>query len=236
VVFDVYGLQTTQDLGLSTPLAVLAAVTIVYGSLRALAQIDVKRRLAFSTVSQVSYITLGIAVGGPVVAVGGLVHLVHQGLMKITLFFCAGCWAETLGIHRIDQLDGVGRRMPWTSAAFTLSALGMIGVPPTAGFVTKWYLGTGALQAGEPWVIGVLAASALLNAAYFLPMLRRIWFAPRQVPWPEHMRTGRAETSLALLVPTVMVGLLALATGVFAAMPMSPLSWAELIVLREYGR
>ena len=236
VVFDVFGLQTTQELGLSTPLAVLAAVTIVYGSMRALAQIDVKRRLAFSTVSQVSYITLGIALGGPVVAVGGLVHLVHQGLMKITLFFCAGCWAETLGIHRIDQLDGVGRRMPWTSAAFTLSALGMIGIPPTAGFVTKWYLGTGALQAGEPWVIGVLAASALLNAAYFLPMLRRIWFAPRREQWHEHMRAARAETSLALLLPTVIVGLLALATGVFAAMPMSPLSWAELIVLREYGR
>ncbi|MCC5867682.1 MAG: monovalent cation/H+ antiporter subunit D family protein [Gammaproteobacteria bacterium] len=236
IVFDVFGVQTTDALGLGPVLAALAAVTILYGSVRALAQTDIKRRLAFSTVSQVSYITLGIALAGPVVAVGGLVHLVHQGLMKITLFFCAGNWAETLGIHRIDQLDGVGQRMPWTSAAFTLGALGMIGVPPTAGFISKWYLGTGALQVGHGWVIAVLVASTVLNAAYFLPVLRRLWFAPPSRDWEERLPGTRAETTLALLIPTVIVALLALGAGVLAGLSLSPLGWAELIVLREYAR
>ncbi len=236
IVFDVFGIQTTNALGLGSWLAALAAVTILYGSLRALAQTDIKRRLAFSTVSQVSYITLGVALAGPVVAVGGLVHLVHQGLMKITLFFCAGNWAETLGIQRIDQLDGVGRRMPWTGAAFTLGALGMIGMPPTAGFISKWYLGTGALQAGHGWVIAVLAVSTLLNAAYFLPVIRRIWFAAVPGEWAERLPGTRAETKLALLLPTVIVAALALGAGVLAGVSLSPLGWAELIVLREYAR
>jgi multicomponent Na+:H+ antiporter subunit D len=178
VVFDVYGVEFTRRAGLAVPLAVLAAVTILYGSLRALAQTDIKRGWPIPRSARCRTSCWASALGGPVAAIGGLVHLVHQGLMKITLFFCAGNWAETLNIKRIDQLDGVGRRMPWTTAAFTVGALGMIGVPPVAGFVSKWYLGAGAVQAGEPWVVAVLAASTLLNAAYFLPLLRRAWFAP----------------------------------------------------------
>ena len=122
-------------------------------------------------------IILGVAVIGPMATVGGIVHLVHQGLMKITLFFCAGTFAETLGVHRVSGLDGVGRRMPLTMAAFTLTAFGMIGVPPLAGFVSKWYIGLGALQVGQPWVLAVLAVSSLLNAAYFLPIVYWAWFS-----------------------------------------------------------
>lgn len=137
IVYDVYGIRLAQDLGLTMPLVVLAALTIIYGSVRALSQDDLKRRLAFSTVSQVSYIALGIAMASPIAMIGGVVHLVHQGIMKITLFFCAGNLAETLGIHRISEMDGVGRRMPWTMAAFTIGVFGMMGVPPTAGFISK---------------------------------------------------------------------------------------------------
>ncbi len=126
VVYDVYGLEVAAQLGVTGPLAAVAAATIIYGSFRALQQDDLKRRLAFSTVSQVSYIALGVALAGPVAAIGGIVHLVHQGLMKITLFFCAGNLAETLGIRTISEMRGVGRRLPWTMAAFTLGAFGMI--------------------------------------------------------------------------------------------------------------
>ena len=100
--------------------------------------------------------------------------------MKVTLFFCAGNYAETLGIHRVDGLDGVGRRMPATSAAFTIGAFGMIGTPPLAGFVSKWTLGSGALAVEMEWVVLVLVASSLLNAAYFLPVVLRGFFGARE--------------------------------------------------------
>jgi multicomponent Na+:H+ antiporter subunit D len=238
VVYDVYGIEFAADLGLLVPLAAVASVTIVFGSLRALVQTDLKRRLAYSTVSQVSYIVLGVALFGPVGSIGGLVHLVHQGIMKITLFFCAGNYAETLGVKNVRDLAGIGRRMPWTTAAFTVAALGMIGVPPVAGFVSKWYLGLGAIEAGMPWVLAVLAASSLLNAAYFLPLIRSAWFDPPPQSWPdEHIAAaGRRETGWLLLLPAVVAGAAALLIGLAAGTPGSPLAWAELIVAREYLR
>lgn len=234
IVYEVFGVETAQALGLLTPLAVIAAITIVWGSLRALFQDELKKRLAYSTVSQVSYIVLGTAVIGELSTVGGLVHLVHQGLMKITLFFCAGNLAETLGVHKVSEMGGTGRRMPLTLAAFTVGALGMMGLPPLAGFVSKWYLGVGALQAGQGWVIWVLATSTLLNAAYFLPILRAAWFEPAPAAWP-HEETFRHETALGLLVPPLVTALLVIAAGLFAGSDFSPLAWARLIVAREYA-
>ena len=235
VVYDIYGIEFAASLGVLGPLAAVASFTIVYGSLRALNQDGLKKRLAYSTVSQVSYIALGAAVLGPVATIGGLVHLVHQGLMKITLFFCAGNLAETLGIHYVSEMHGVGRRMPWTMAAFTLGALGMIGVPPLAGFVSKWYLGAGGLAAGQKWVILVLAASSLLNAAYFLPILYVTWFEQPKGLWPEEHYRGWLETHWMLLLPALITALLALAAGLLANAPFSPLEWARLIASREYG-
>lgn len=235
LVYDVYGVESMQALHLAQPLMLLAAVTILYGSWRALAQQDIKRRLAYSTISQVSYITLGVAMLGPLAAVGGLVHLVHQGVMKITLFFCAGNFAETLGIHKIRELNGAGRRMPVTAMAFTLGALGMIGIPPTAGFISKWYLGLGAAEVGQSWLILVFALSGLLNAAYFLPVVYRMWFLPQTVPWPAEQRlSNRFETHWMLLLPATFTAILLLLMGLFASTELSPLSWAQLIVEREF--
>jgi multicomponent Na+:H+ antiporter subunit D len=180
-------------------------------------------------VSQVSYVVLGVALGGQLAVIGGLVHLVHQGLMKITLFFCAGVWAERLGIHRIDELDGVGLRMPWVGASFTVAALGMIGLPPMAGFISKWYLGSGALALGQPWVVGVLVASTLLNAAYFLPLLHRLWFKPQPARWPHPQTLGRGAVA-AMTVPAVLTASAALGAGLLAAWPASPLGWVRLIM------
>ena len=236
VIYDVYGVEFAAELGVLSLLGAVAAVTIVYGSVKALSQDHLKKRLAYSTVSQVSYIVLGAAILGPLATIGGLVHLVHQGVMKITLFFAAGNYAEALGIHRVSEMDGVGRRMPGTTLAFTIAALGMIGIPPVAGFVSKWYLGLGAVEAGAAaWVLPVLIASSLLNAAYFLPILYRAWFKSSTAPWPQDKTAGCArELPDPLLWPPVTTAALSLLIGLFAAAPYSPLEWAELIASREY--
>lgn len=236
VVYDVYGVETVNYLHLAQPLLWLAAATIIFGSLKALQQQELKKRLAYSTVSQISYITLGVALIGPLAAVGGLVHLIHQGMMKVTLFFCAGNFAETLGVHRVREMDGIGRRMPLTMTAFTIGALGMIGVPPIAGFISKWYLGLGALQVGQDWVVLVLVGSGLLNAAYFLPLVYRGWFAAPPKAWPNPQRwpEQRWETHWMLLLPPLFTALLSLLMGVLASTALSPLGWSLLIVGREF--
>lgn len=234
VVYDVYGIEFSRDLGLTQVLAIFASFTIIYGSIRAVFQTDLKKRLAYSTVSQVSYIALGTAIAGPIATIGGMVHLVHQGVMKITLFFCAGNFAETLGIHKINEMQGLGRRMPISSLAFTVAALGMIGVPPIAGFVSKWFLASGAIEVESYWVLAVLAGSSLLNAIYFLPILNAIWFKPPNPDWPA--AKGRLEAHWMLCFPPAITAALAIAAGVFANNFYSPLSWAELIAAREYGR
>jgi multicomponent Na+:H+ antiporter subunit D len=233
VVQDLYGPDVAGELGLLLPLGVAASFTIVYGSLLALRQNDLKKRLAYSTVSQVSYIALGLAMVGVVSTTGGLVHLVHQGLMKITLFFCAGNVAEVLKIHKVSEMNGVGRRMPLTMGAFTIAALGMIGLPPMAGFVSKYHLGLGALADGRPEVLAVLAASSALNAAYFLPAIYAAWFRSPDpdAGWVEvePRRRRSIEAPLTLLVPVMFTAGLALVAGLFAGVVGSPLDLAGRI-------
>lgn len=236
IVYEVYGIEFADAQGLLFPLAVIASITILWGSLRALFQDDLKRRLAYSTVSQVSYIVLGVALFGPLGTVGGLVHLVHQGIMKITLFFCAGNYAETLGVHKVSELDGAGRRMPLTTLAFSIAALGMIGAPLTAGYVSKTYLTEGAIAADMAWATWVLTASSVLNAAYFLPILWRAWLRKQQGEWhAEHIpRRGWRETNWLLLIPPLVAGAATVLAALLADVDWSPLSWAKLIAAREY--
>ena len=234
LLHSLFGIEVAWEMGAAGLVAGLAAFTIIYGSIRALAQDDLKRLLAFSTVSQLSYIALGVAFLTPMAQAGGLVHLVHQGIMKITLFFCAGVLSETLEVKKVSQMAGVARRMPLTMLAFSVAALGMIGIPPIAGFLSKWYLGVGALDAGAVWVIPVLLASSLLNAAYFLPVIRTAYFdEPGPEAWDDRGRSRWLEADWRLVVPTVATALLALASGLFGGIPWSPLGWAELIVDRR---
>ena len=234
LVYDVYGIGIAEQMNFLTPLAVFAAFTILYGSVRALFQDDFKKRLAFSTVSQLSYIGLGIAIPGVLSSTGAIVHLVHQGIMKITMFFAAGNIAETYGYYKISQLNGIGRRMPLTMGAFTIAVFGMIGLPPVAGFISKWYLGLGAVEAGSYWVVLVLLASSALNAAYFLPIVYRAWFCEPEHEAVPRLRSGRLETQALLLIPVVVTGILSLAAGVFAAVAGSPLSIAREIAEKLY--
>jgi multicomponent Na+:H+ antiporter subunit D len=229
IVYDVFGVEDVQMLGLATPLAILAAITILWGSFCALTQDDLKKRLAYSTVSQVSYITLGVALISPLAAIGGLTHLIHQGIMKITLFLAAGNFAEAHGVKTVSAMNGMGRLMPLSMLAFTIGALGMIGIPPLAGFLSKWYLGAGGLAAGQPAVIALLAGSSLLNAAYFLPILYRAWFLNP----PEGARVHR-KLGWMLVLPPAVTSAMVIAAGLFANAPFSPLGWTRFIVSLEY--
>lgn len=235
IVYSVYGVDLASQLGLMHGLAIVAAITILFGSIMAVFQSDLKRLLAYSTVSQVSYIILGIAIFGPIASIGGIIHLINQGIMKITLFFCAGIFAERFGIHRVDELNGIGARLPWTMAAFTIGALGMIGLPPLAGFISKWYLATGAMLAEQEWVISVLIASSLLNMIYFLPLIYAGWFKTQTVTMQTKHIEHTKSINRMLLGPTMVTALLIILLGVFANAGFMPLQWVQQVVFQEYS-
>ena len=228
VVLEVYGPLGSQ-LGLTQVLAMLAGFTIIFGSVRALMQDDLKKRLAFSTVAQLSYITLGVALASPIAVAGGIAHLAHHAAMKITMFFTAGAVADEVKAYRVSELDGLGRRMPITMTAFSLAAIGIVGVPPVAGFTSKWLLGVGAVEAGVGWVVVVLGVSSVLNAAYFFPIIHRAWFRAPRREWAAGPEPGRPEGDLRMVVPIVITALIGLAMGVFAGTGLSPASVAQTV-------
>lgn len=161
----------------SSWLVFAASFTIVTASIVALRQTNLKKMLAYSTVSQLSYVILATAVLKPLAEVGAMIHIVAHAFGKITLFFAAGAIYVASKKTELHQLAGIGRRMPFTMAAFSIAALSMIGVPPTGGFVSKWYILAGAFQAGNMVAILTMMASTALNAAYFLPIIYMAWFA-----------------------------------------------------------
>ena len=154
----------------------IAAFTIIAASLVALRQTNIKRLLAYSTIAQLSYVVMAAAILKPLAEVGAAVHMMAHGFGKITLFFAAGAIYVAAKKTEVPQLHGIGRRMPWTMGAFTIGALSMIGVPPTAGFVSKWYILAGAFQAENLVAVFTIIASTALNAAYFLPIIYIAWF------------------------------------------------------------
>ncbi len=176
VVLDVYGTETMAELGVATPLAAVAAVTLLTASVIALRQDNLKRRLAYSTISQLSYIVLGLALLEGNALVGGLLHIPAHAFMKLTLFFCAGAIHVETHTDDISDMAGIGDRMPLTMAAFAVAAAGMAGIPLIAGFVSKWYLVIGALEGGGLVFAAALLVSGVLNIAYFWPIVYQAYF------------------------------------------------------------
>ncbi|WP_424003696.1 cation:proton antiporter [Haloarcula salina] len=176
VVLDVYGTGTMEQLGVGLPLAAVAAFTLLTASVIALRQDNLKRRLAYSTISQLSYIVLGLALLKGDALVGGLLHIPAHAFMKLTLFFCAGAIHVETHTDDISDMAGIGKRMPLTMAAFGVAAAGMAGIPLVAGFVSKWYLVIGALDGGGTVFAAALLVSGVLNIAYFWPIVYQAYF------------------------------------------------------------
>jgi multicomponent Na+:H+ antiporter subunit D len=183
VIFHVFGVELMKALNLGHYATFFACFTIVMASIYALTRDNLKARLAYSTISQLSYIVLGGALLSPSGMTGGVMHIANHAFSKITLFFCAGSIYVASHKTNISQMKGIGRQMPWTMTAFSIGALSMIGVPPVAGFVSKWYLAVGAIEAKEIPVLFVLLASTILNAGYFVPFIYSAFF---EAPEDEH--------------------------------------------------
>ncbi|MEY3018136.1 MAG: hypothetical protein RL336_1271 [Pseudomonadota bacterium] len=177
-----------------------AAFTIIMSSLVALKQTNLKRMLAYSTIGQLSYVVLAVAVLTPLSEVGATLHMVAHAFGKITLFFAAGAIYVAAKKTELAQLSGIARRMPWTAAAFTLGAISMIGVPPTGGFVSKWYILAGAFQSDNYVAIATLIVSTGLTAMYFLPVVYSMWFGTEvEGPKPDH---GEAPLPMVIALTT----------------------------------
>lgn len=172
----VFGPELAAEIGAATLTAVAAAATVVIASLLAMAQDNLKRRLAYSTIGHLSYIILGTVLLAPAGWLGGLFHITTHAAMKITLFFCAGAIYVKTGRENVSELDGIGRQMPLTMAAFTVGSLGLAGLPPVGGFISKWFLVQGAVESGQLMLLAALLPSGLLNAGYLFPIVIRAFF------------------------------------------------------------
>src|SRR2546428_6948671 len=210
VFLFVFGADAMRTLGADTLALGVASVTILGGSLLALYQDNLKARLAFSTVSQLSYIILGGALLTPSGMLGGIAHITNHAVSKITLFLSAGSIYVATHKTEVSQMSGLARQMPWTMAAFALASLSLVGIPPASGFVSKWYLALGSAERGNPWLLAVLLASSLLTAGYLGPVVYKAYF--EQAPDSSH---GEIHEVPWMVIPLVLSALASLLLGVY---------------------
>ncbi len=226
VILQVFGVELVRELGVAPYLAGIASLTVIFAAVLAINQDNLKRRLAYSTISQMGYVILGIALLGSEATTGALVHISNHAFMKGTLFLCAGLLIKRAGIRNVSEMNGAARRMPVTMAAFTVATLGMIGTPPLAGFVSKWYLGLGMLHVDQPLYLIVLIGGALLAAIYLLPIVYVAYFKKSSDAVTEG-DTSRREAPWSMLVPVILGATLVVVLGLAAAVPGLPLSLAR---------
>lgn len=220
VVFHIYGVDLMSRMHLGITAAYIVSFTIVAASIIALSKDNIKARLAYSTVSQLSYVILGAVLLTSSSMLGGVMHIANHAFSKITLFFCAGSLYVAAHKTEVSQLSGIGKKMPWTMAAFFIGSLSMIGVPPAAGFTSKWYLALGSIEAHQVPILMVLLASTVLNAAYFLPITYKAFFEKEEPAaggghghHDDHHEEVREIPMVA--VPLVITAIISLLIGIY---------------------
>jgi multicomponent Na+:H+ antiporter subunit D len=226
VLVYVFGVDLLATAEATDWLVIVAGFTILAASVVALRADNLKRRLAYSTVSQLSYVVLAAALLAPLSIVGAVMHIAAHALGKITLFFAAGAIYTAAHKTEVSQLDGIGRRMPWTMGAFAVGALSMIGLPPAAGFISKWYMLAGAMAAAQWLAVAVIIASTLLNAGYFLPIVYRAFFRIPDASGHDHPH-GEAPLAMVIALTVTAAG-----TVLLFFLPDVPLALARQLIGR----
>lgn len=222
VDFDIRAVPVTKIL------IILSCFAIVAGSVIAIAQTNIKRMLAYSSVGQIGYIVLGMALVNQLAMTGSLIHIFNHAIMKGGLFLAVGAVVYKTGVVDIEDFKGLGKKMPYTMAAFTIGALSMVGMPLTVGFVSKWYLILGAVKAGMWYIVPVILLSSLLTAVYFGRVIEWIYFHPV----PERLQGQSAgDAPFGMVAPTLVLSILTIIFGLFAYIPISAASRAAAYLL-----
>ncbi|SDB90465.1 multisubunit sodium/proton antiporter, MrpD subunit [Pelagirhabdus alkalitolerans] len=215
MMYRVIGQEITINIGISDYILVFAVLSMVMGSLFALSQTDIKRRLAYSSVAQIGYIFLGLGLGTELGLSAALFHVISHAFMKSALFLSAGSIIYYTGNRNVRKMDGIGYKMPITMAVFTIGVLGMIGIPGTSGFMSKWYLGLAVLDGGHPELLIVILLSSFLNALYYLPVVVSAFL--RETPLEMH----RSSLPQSMKISMAVVGLGSVVIGFYPSMIMN---------------
>jgi multicomponent Na+:H+ antiporter subunit D len=218
--FIMFGFALLNEIYFRHLILLMASAAIIGGSLFAFVQLNLKRRLAYSSVAGIGYIFLGIGLGGVTGLAAGILHIFNHAVMKACLFMAAGAIYRQTGHKQVNKLQGIGYEMPITMGAFSIAALSMVGLPLFSGFITKWYLALGSIEAGMPWFIGLIVLSGLLNASYFFPIIWQAFF-DIDAHKPRTFSLDKIPASM-----SVAMVLLALAVLYFGISPEIPLSLA----------
>lgn len=213
--YYIFGASVVRETGGQQVLAGLIVISILMGSFLALRQENLKMRLAYSTVSQLGYVLLGLMLLNREALVGSLMHLLSHALIKITLFYCAGAIMYQTHKTDVSQLKGLGQTMPYTMVSFTLASIALVGIPPTKGFVSKWILVRGALESGNALYPAVLLISALLTALYLLPVISNAFFRPAEGLPADGSAPHSQEAPWKMLLPILAISLLTITLGLF---------------------
>jgi multicomponent Na+:H+ antiporter subunit D len=224
VVVYVFGIDTLAETGASAPITWVAAFTLIAAAVVAINADNLKRRLAYSTISQLAYIVLGASLANDVAVAGGTFQMVAHAVAKITLFLCAGAIAATAHKKKVSELDGLGRSMPWTFAAFLVASVSIIGLPPGGGMWSKWLLLLGASDAGNTVAVGVLLLGSLLAVAYLMPIPVRAFLRPAPAPADGHEPAAHGEAAPAMVVPLVITAVCCVALFFAVDVVLHPLA------------
>jgi multicomponent Na+:H+ antiporter subunit D len=221
MIYNVFGPSLFHCLHLDLILAIPAAITIIGGAIAALQVEKIKHLLAYSTINQLSYVILGASSVHPMALMGALIHLVYHSIMKITLFYSAGTIIKQTHKEQIKQMAGLARKMPISCAAFAIGSVGLLGLPPIAGWISKWYLIEGFLYINRPWTASIFIISTVIEIGYFSPPLIYAYFWHNHADSEQYgLKQGtKFEAPLDMIIPLVVVAILSLSFGLFGGLP-----------------